>query len=321
MGLLKLRLSMVGTLAAIIGLSTLFFTVILSLIGMFDLITLSVFVILFNIVQWLVAPYLIDALYHIKEVPRKENLQLYERIEKMSEKTGIKTPRIMLASIPIPNAFAYGSPIAGTRIAVTDGLTKALNQDQVDAVIGHELGHLRHKDVQVMMFVSILPAIFYFIGYSFMLSSMFGRRDDRNGGGAVLIGIASMVLYWILTMFTLYLSRLREYYADRNSAMVVENGASKLSEALGRIQYSTGRMKKAHPQVGNFQSLRALFISDPNQAESDAGIIFQIGSFRTDKALVEELLKKQVTTADKLFEVFSTHPNIIKRLKALKELE
>ena len=321
MGLWKLRLSMVGTLAAIIGLSTLFFTVILSLVGALDFVTLGIFVVLFNIIQWLVAPYLIDALYRIKEVPRNENPELYERIERISEKSGIKTPRIMLANIPIPNAFAYGSPIAGTRVAVTDGLTKALNQDQVDAVLGHELGHLRHKDVQVMMFVSILPAIFYYIGYSMLLSSMFGGRDNRNSSGATVIGFASMILYWILTMFTLYLSRLREYYADRNGAMVVENGASKLSEALARIQYSTGRMKKAHPQVGNFQSLRALFIADPSQAEADAAAISQIGGFRTDQALVEELLKKEVTTADRVFEIFSTHPNMIKRLRALKELE
>ena len=320
MGLWKLRLSMIGTLAFIIGLSTLFFTVILSLVGAFDFITLGIFVVFFNIFQWLIGPYLIDAMYHVKEVPRKDNPALYERVEGIAKRSGIKTPRIMLARIPIPNAFAYGSPIAGTRVAVTEGLTKTLSEDQVDAVLGHELGHLRHKDVQVMMFASIMPALFYYIGYSTLLSSMFGRRDERNSGGAAVIGLASMIIYFVLTLFTLYLSRLREYYADRNGAMVVENGASKLSEALARIQYSTGRIKKAYPQVGNFQSLKALFIADPGQAEADAAAISQIGGLRTDHALVNEILRKEVTSAARITEIFSTHPNIIKRLRALKEL-
>jgi heat shock protein HtpX len=83
----------------------------------------------------------------------------------------------MIADIPIPNAFAYSSPIAGSRVAVTKGLLKSLDEEEIEAVVGHELGHLKHRDVQVMMFVSILPAVFYFIGYSMLLSSLFGRRD------------------------------------------------------------------------------------------------------------------------------------------------
>ncbi|KPV65232.1 MAG: heat shock protein HtpX [Candidatus Bathyarchaeota archaeon BA1] len=140
-------------------------------------------------------------------------------------------PRVMLAHIPMPNAFAYGSLIAGSRVAVTTELLKALEDEEVEAVIGHELGHLKHRDVQVMMFVSILPALFYYIGYSMLMSSYYGRRDERGGGGAALIGMASLLLYWVLTMFTLYLSRLREHFADHHSATTVEEGSRKLSEA------------------------------------------------------------------------------------------
>ena len=87
-----------------------------------------------------------------------------------------------------------------------------------------------------MMVVSFLPALFYYIGWTMMWSGMLGggRRND-SGGNNALIGIAFMAFSWVLTLFTLYLSRLREYYADRHSASIVENGAEKLSTGLVTI--------------------------------------------------------------------------------------
>jgi len=201
---------------------------------------------------------------------------------------------------------------------VTNGLLETLEPEEVEAVIGHELGHLKHRDVQVMMFVSILPAIFYFIGYSMLLSSMFRRRDERGGGGAAIIGMASIFVYWVLTMFTLYLSRLREYYADRHSASIVEEGPRKLSEGLAKIVNSTGRMKRVHRDVSGFNSFKALFISDPDRAESDVMSIAHVGARAADQKLVEEVLRRKVTSFDRVMELFSTHPNIVKRLKALQ---
>ncbi|MGD8505268.1 MAG: zinc metalloprotease HtpX [Candidatus Bathyarchaeota archaeon] len=321
MSLVKLRLSIIGTLAIIIGLSTLFFTVILWLIGV-NLIVLPLFVVVFNIVQWLIAPYLIDAMYRAKEVSRSENPQLYATVERLTQKSNLKMPKVMIANIPIPNAFAYGSPIAGSRVAVTSELLKTLEEEEVEAVIGHELGHLKHRDVQVMMFVSILPAIFYFIYISLFWSSMFGRgRDDRGGNAAaVLIAMGSLLAYLILTVFSLYLSRLREYYADRHSASIVEEGPRKLSEGLAKIVNHTGRMKRRRKNVGSFSSFKALFISDPDRAEADALSITQARAFTADQKLVERVLRKEVTSLDRLAELFSSHPNIVKRLKALQRL-
>ena len=317
MGLWKLRFSMIGTLAAIIGLSTLFFTVILALAGV-NLLLLPFIMVIFNIIQWLIAPYLIDAMYRVKEVKRSEDPELHGMVETLSIKSGIKTPRLMKAKIPIPNAFASGSPIAGSRVAVTTGLLETLETEEVEAVIGHELGHLKHRDVQVMMFVSILPAIFYFIGFSMILSSRYRRRDE--GGGAAIIGIASIFLYWVLTMFTLYLSRLREYFADRHSASIVEDGPRKLSEGLAKIVNSTSRMKKTRRNTNSLNSFKALFISDPDRAELDSASMRQVGAHAADHRLVEEVLRKKVTSFDRVMEIFSTHPNIVKRLKALQEL-
>ena len=319
MSLWKLRLSLIGTLALIIGLSTFFFTVILSLAGV-SLLLMPFIVVIFNIIQWLISPYLIDAIYRVKEVKPQEDPQLYQMVERLSKKSKIRKPKLMKAKMPIPNAFAYSSPLTGSKVAVTTGLLENLDSEEVEAVIGHELGHLKHRDVQVMMFVSILPAIFYFIGYSMLLSSMFGRRDSRDSGGTAIIGIISILLYWILTLFTLYFSRIREYYADRHSASIVDDGARKLSEGLAKIVNSTHNMKKGRRAKGGSNSFKALFISDPDRSALDAAALSHLGRGLGDKMLVDKVLRKRITTFDRIMEVFSTHPNIVKRLKALQKL-
>jgi len=319
MNLWKLRFSIFGTLAVIFGLSTLFLTVLLSLTGLFDYLTLIIFVVLFNFAQWLFAPYLIDALYHARAVSRSEDPKLYSMVEQLSLKSGIKTPKVMIAQIPLPNAFAYGSPLTGSRVAVTTELLKTLESEEVEAVIGHELGHLKHKDVQVMMFVSFLPALFYWIGWITFLSSGYGRRE-RDSGAVAIIGIVSMLLYWVLTLFTLHLSRLREYYADRHSATIVEEGPRKLSEGLAKIVHSTKNLKRFRRDVSGFSSFKSLFIADPDRAETDTTSLAETRTYLIDQKLVEKVLRSEVTTFDKIMELFSSHPNIVKRLRALKEL-
>jgi len=316
-----LKASILGTLAAIIGLSTLFFTIILNALGAFNIWTLGLFIVFFNTLQWLIAPYLIDAMYRVKKVSRSEEPELYEMVKTISRKSGIKMPTLNIARIPIPNAFAYGSPLTGNRVAVTTELLDTLDAEEVEAVIGHELGHLKHRDVQVMMFVSVLPALFYYIGYSLMWSSMYSRRDRRGGNGSllVLIGFASILFYWVLTLFTLYLSRLREYFADRHSASVLDEGDRKLSEGLVKIAYSTARTKRFYRNMGSLSSLKALFISDPDSAGKDVAAISQMGLWKSDRELVAEYLSRKVTTADKIAEILSSHPNMVKRLRALQD--
>jgi heat shock protein HtpX len=309
---------MAGTLAIIIGLSTLAFTVILILAGVFDLLTLGVIVVAFNIIQWLIAPYMVDAIYKVRALPESENPQLHQVVSNISQKSGITKPKLMLAQIALPNAFAYGSPLAGNRIAVTQGLLKSLDEGEVEAVIGHELGHLKHRDMQVMMAVSFLPALLTYVGYSLMWSSMYQGNRKNEGGYSTLMGIAFMAFAWVLNMFILYLSRLREYYADRHSAGVVDSGAQKLSTGLAKIVDASKRISRPEQQKQNL-AFKSLFISDPERATSDSAALSAMQA-KGSSDLVQEILSKEPTFADKLIEVFSTHPNIVKRLRALQEL-
>jgi heat shock protein HtpX len=320
----KLNLSMAATLAVIFGLTTLGFTVILTLFGYgISLWAIGVLVVILNVVQWLISPYLVGLIYRCKALSENENPKLHEMVDNLSKKSGIKKPQVMLAHVPFPNAFAYGSPLTGNRMAVTDGLLSSLNGGEVEAVIGHELGHLKHRDVQIMMIVSFLPALFYYIGYSLMWSGILGggNRDRNDNGSAALIGIAFMAFSWILTLFTLYLSRLREYYADRHSAAIVENGAEKLSTGLVTIVEETkrgSRYKKKDTKTNS--SFKALFIADPDRATADAEELNNAG-YGYKKQLLKDTLAKEPSGFEKFTEIFSTHPNMIKRLRALQELQ
>lgn len=307
---------MVATLALIFGLSTLVFAAILFFVGTFDILTIGVLVVTFNIAQWLLAPYLIGAIYRVREMKQDENPGLHAMVDNLSKKSGVGTPKLMLAQIPLPNAFAYGSPLSGSRVAVTKGLLDTLNDGEVEAVLGHEIGHLKHRDVQVMMVVSFLPALFMYIGQALMMSGMFSSNQRRNSGSNALIGIVFVGFAWVLNLFTLYLSRLREYFADRHSASVVDNGADKLSTGLAKIVNASTRFNRPQSNTKSLNGFKALFITNPETASADKAVLDNWNS----QKMVDDIIAKKITFADKMIEALSTHPNIVKRLRALREL-
>ena len=185
--LLKLRLSMIGVWAAVTGLATLILTAVLLYLGMpiYGIYGILGFVVAFHFFQWLIGPYIINAIYSVREIRPREYPWLHRVVERLSKRSGLeRPPKLMLAEIDIPNAFAYGSPLTGNMVAVTRGLLNTLDESEVEAVLGHEIGHLKHKDVIVMMMVSLIPAIIYYIGYSLYMSGWFGGYgEEREGEG------------------------------------------------------------------------------------------------------------------------------------------
>ncbi|MFP3951007.1 MAG: zinc metalloprotease HtpX [Candidatus Bathyarchaeia archaeon] len=315
MNLWKLRLSMLGTLALIIGASTLGFTLLLAYTGSLNIYTLTAFTLIFNIGQWLLSPYLVNAVYKVRELEEPDNPMLYARVERLSKRSGIDVPKVMLSQLSIPNAFAYGSPITGNHIALTKGLMEHLDPDEVEAVIGHELGHLKHRDSQIMMMVSFLPSLFYILARSLLYSRFYRGRDREGSSGLAIVGGISMLFYLLLSVFNLGLSRLREYYADQHSASILGDGGLKLSSALAKISTYTWRMQSSGASPLN-SSFKALFITDPDRAERDVSDL-HAARYREEE-LVENILGREITLLDRLTELFSTHPNIVKRLRALR---
>jgi heat shock protein HtpX len=312
--LLKLRLTMLGTLALVIGASTLFISLLLYLLGALSIFTVLIFVVLFNFVQWLVSPYMIEAMYRCKEVPYNQSPKLHEMVERVAQAAHVKKPRIMYSPITAPNAFAYGSPLGGSRVCITQGLLDNLKDDEIEAVLGHELGHLKHRDVQIMMFVSVLPTIFYWIGISLIWSGGYGS-NQRNGGNAVAIGFLALIVYFILNLLILGLGRQRELYADRHGAEVVPGGAQKLAIALAKLDaYSHGVRRQGSSSI-QLSGFKSMMIIDPDHT---SGINL---SSLSDDELVDYVASRKMTAAERFMELFSTHPSTVKRIKILKSLE
>jgi heat shock protein HtpX len=305
---------MAGTLLAIIAISTLGFALILGSLGGLSLGTLIVTVAIFNLGQWLLSPYLVNMVYKVREIEPGSHPDLEYMIMELSKKSRIKVPKLMLSGLSIPNAFAYGSPLTGNHVAVTKGLINELEPEQVQAVVAHELGHIKHGDVQVMMLVSFLPSLFYILSRSFLFRG-YGRRE-RDNSGLALIGGLSMLLYLVLTIFNLGLSRLREYYADQHSVSIIPNGGLKLSEALAKISTSTYMTQRYLGGNQGSSSFKTLFISDPDKAATNT-IMIQNMYGRKNNNLVDEIISKRLTGMERFMEIFSTHPNIVKRLRAL----
>jgi heat shock protein HtpX len=304
---------MIGTVAAIVTVSTLGISLVLSMMNVLNIYTLIGVVTVFNIAQWLFAPYLINVIYKVKPFETNENPRLHQVLKDLSIKSGIKKPKLMYSSMSIPNAFAYGSPLTGSHVAITQGLLRSLDINELEAVIGHEIGHIKHRDVQVMMFLSLLPSLFYIIARSTLFNRIYGGRDRKNSGAATMIGGASMLVYFMLLLFNMGFSRLREYYADQHSIKVVDDGVKKLSSGLAKITISSARAKTNG--VSSASDFKALFISDPDRAINDLNELRMAGIANME--LVQNIMSRKITALDRLGEFFSTHPNIVKRLKAL----
>ena len=313
MALEDLRISMFLTLAFIFGLTTLAFVFILDLLGLASPLSALILALAFNVGQWLISPYLVELFYHVRELPYSEAPHVHMALEEVVARSGLsEKPKLMIAEVPYPNAFAYGSPLTGNKVAVTRGLLNTLNKDEIAGVLGHEIGHIVHKDVQLMTFVSVLPAFFYIIGRSFLYT---GNGRDRDRSGIIALGVLSLLVYFILSLANLHLSRIREYYADYHSVKVAPNpaiGSARLMSALAKIVGYTGRMKLQGAQL-HVAGFKELFIADPDSAVQD---LDALEGYEAAKRIAE----RRVTFADKLMELFSTHPNIVERLRRLEEL-
>ena len=312
----KLRASMLLTLATVISVSTLLLMAVLIFLlpssNLGFLLTASLGIVaFFHIFQWLLGPKVIDLAYKIKPLTTKHEW-VREIVRGISARAGIsKPPEPVLADVSIPNAFAYGNFITGYKVAVTKGLISRFPRDEVEAVIGHELGHVKHRDVELMMIVSIIPALILWIGRSLMLAGWFGGEDESEASLLPLIGISLIAISFLFNFVIQYISRLREYYADSHSALVVPEGARKLQKALARILVISGEFKKYAPQaLADSGKFKTLMISDP-----ESGI--DLHGFTS----IEEVVK-WIKSRPKLMptDFFSTHPDPAKRLRFLDKL-
>jgi heat shock protein HtpX len=224
------------------------------------------------------------------EVSPQEAPQLHALIERLCVQADLPKPRIYVMNTSMPNAFAMGRSQKSAAVCATTGILDLLSPSELEGVMAHELSHIANRDVMVMtlagFFASLASMIVQF-GFFFGGGFGGGDGDDDDGPGLMAIILVSLVVYVISFFLMQALSRYREFAADRGAA-VITGRPSALSSALLKI---SGTMERI-PQT----DLRA-------HAEMNAFYIFPASAKQS------------------VFNLFSTHPPIEKRIAALSRLE
>lgn len=271
-------------------------------------------------IQYMIGPKIVEWTMRIRYVKREEYPRLYQMVESLCMRANLPMPRICIAQIPLPNAFAFGRSISDGRVCVTEGILNLLNEEELKAVLGHELSHLKNRDVLTITLLSVIPMIMYRIAWQFLF---YGRRRDERGGNTMLIGMAAFLFYFITNLLVLYASRIREYFADKGSIML-GNRPSALASSLYKLVYGAARMDK--DSLKETEGLKAFFLNDPSQARKEIRELSQLDLDRNgviDTTELEQLRSKEIRLnfGDKVLELLSTHPNMLKRIKQLSQYQ
>lgn len=244
---------------------------------------------------------------------------LHQMIEELSQKANIPKPRVGIARISLPNAFAFGRSMKDGRVCVTEGLMQLLSEDELRAVLGHEISHIKNRDGLTITLLSVIPIVLYRIAWSLMWYGG-GQRRDR-GSNVALVGFLAFIFYFITNLLVLYASRIREYFADRGS-LLLGTKPDQLASALYKLVYGSLRTDK--DSLKEVEGLKAFFVNDPSQAFSEFKELRQLDMDRSgtiDAAELQVLRNKSIKLSfgEKLLEMFSTHPNMLKRIKQLSQ--
>ena len=270
------------------------------------------------IIQYMLGPKIVEWSMRVKYIKRDDNPRLFQIVKSLSVRANIPMPRIGIAQIAIPNAFAFGRSLKDGRVCVTSGILDLLNEEELKAVLGHELSHLKNHDVLTITLLSVIPMVMYRIAWQFLF---FGRRRDERGGNTVFIGLAAFLFYFITNLLVLYASRIREYFADRGSVLL-GNQPKALASSLYKLAYGSAKLNKE--DLKQVEGLKAFFINDPSRGRKE---VLELSQLDLDKngmidAAELELLRKsniRLNLGDKMLELLSTHPNMLKRIKKLSE--
>jgi len=223
-------------------------------------------------------------MYKARQVSESEVPELYSIVRRLTQKAGLPMPKVYIIPAEQPNAFATGRNPSHSAVAVTQGIMKLLSADELAGVIGHELAHIKNRDILISTVAAVIAGAISYMAHMAQWAMIFGgHRDDNEGGnplGALLMIILAPLMAVIIQMA---ISRAREYSADDAGASIAGNPRF-LSNALRKLHYGAQRI----PMAAN-EATSHLFIVNPLRGGSA------------------------------LLKLFSTHPPIEERIKRLEE--
>lgn len=221
-----------------------------------------------------------------KIVSKEEYPRLHEIVERLSTNSGLPKPKVAMVNSPVPNAFATGKSPKSSLVAVTTGILDLLDNDELEAVIGHELSHVRSRDVLVLTLSSVFSTVAWYLVRFGLFGGLQARNRNTAGTSAIVMLVA--ITTWVVSFLIIRaISRYREFSADRDGA-IMTGKPDKLASALLKI---SGKIKVIPPkELENVQKLNAFFIIPALSGSSIANL-------------------------------FSTHPPVEKRVQRLMEMK
>ncbi len=282
----QLRARMVFTMLLLGLVYGLFLWFLISVAGAGVMLGVAVVLVL---VQFFLSDKLVLTSMRAKVVTPEQAPELHATIDRLATKAGIPKPKVAIADMSVPNAFATGRSQKHAAVAVTTGLLQVLNERELEGVLAHEISHIASRDVQVMTYASFLSVVASTLMSFFFWMGLFGGfgRSRGSGGSYIMIAYIVTILVWVISQVLIAaLSRYREYAADRGAAMLT-NRPRDLANALQRISGSITGLPKN--DLRRAESLNAFFIMP--------------------------------AIGDGFASLFSTHPPMARRIERLLELE
>jgi heat shock protein HtpX len=246
-------------------------------------------VLIWFIIAWFSHSVMINAATDSKPLARNDNKRVYNLVENLCIATGMTTPKINIIEDDSLNAFASGINQNTFSISLSRGIIEKLNDEELEAVIAHELTHIKNRDVRLLIISIVFVGIFAFISQAIFRGIQFGGggRGKKDGGWAVIIALLlALVGYLISSLLRFALSRKREYLADAGSAELTHRPLA-LASALRKISIDPTI------EAVKRKDIAQMFIENPQATEKKSS--FSLAS------------------------LFSTHPPISKRIQLLEQ--
>ncbi|WP_338599067.1 zinc metalloprotease HtpX [Sulfolobus tengchongensis] len=269
----------------------------------FLLIVPSLFI--FWLFQWIISPYVAGRGGYEVFPYDPQYGWLNQMVKDIAEESKIKPPRVFLIDAPYPNAFAYGNSISGMRVGITLPLLNILNEDELRAVIAHEVGHIKHRDIEIGLTIGLIPTALGYIsnllitfGYMALLFAI-DEVEFLFALVALIIGSAIFVITLTLQLFVLWFNRLRESYADYNSFLILGESSKALVTALAKIEL--------YMQNVRLDPFTGIIVTAPPIKVQERDPIL----------LVEKWLRTKVSV---FTDILSTHPHPARRAQMIYKL-
>lgn len=212
----------------------------------------------YALIQYFAASKLAVAMTGATEIEKKDNPRLYRIVENLAITTGLPTPKVYIIDDPAPNAFATGRDPNHALVAATTGILEIMNDRELEAVMAHEISHVRNYDIRVSMIAfGLVSAIAVLSDIALRMMFFNDRRENNSNPIVLIVGIVLIVLAPIIAMLIqMAISRQREYLADASGSMTTRDSEG-LASALEKLQTYGRPMQRQNTASAH------LFFSNP----------------------------------------------------------